>query len=56
MIRASKDGIQGMKEFLAKEEIEREKAIREKNKMTDGFKASIYSYARLTFKCEQLNI
>ena len=56
MIRASQGGVQQMKEFLAKEQKDRDKAILEKNKMTEGFKPNVYTYARLVFKMEQVNV
>ena len=45
-----------MKEFLAQEYVDREKVIREKNKMTEGFKSNVYQYARIIVKVEQINI
>ena len=39
-----------MKEFLAKEHMDRDKAVREKNKTMDGFKSNVYQYAQLTVK------
>ena len=44
-----------MKEFLAKENMEREKQVREKDKVMDGFKPNVYSYARLAIKFEQIS-
>ena len=45
-----------MKEFLAKENMEREKQVREKDKIMDGFKPNVYQYARLAIKIEQITI
>ena len=56
MIKASQGGIQSMKEFLAQEYVEREKVIREKNKLIEGFKPNVYLYARVIIKVEQVNI
>ena len=52
MIKASQGGIQSMREFLLKEHLETEKAIKEKNKMTDGFKPTNYQHARIVVKLE----
>ena len=56
MIKASQGGIQAVKEFLAKEQTEREKAVREKDKVMDGFKPNVYQYARLTLKFDQFTV
>lgn len=56
MINASQGGIQGIKEFLAKENMDREKQVREKDKLMDGFKPNVYQFARLAIKIEQINV
>ena len=56
MIAASQGGIQAMREFLAKEHRQREKAVAEKNTMAEGFRPSNYQFARVVLKFEQLNI
>ena len=56
MINASQGGIQGIKEFLAKENMDREKQVREKDKVMDGIKPNVYQFARLAIKIEQINV